>query len=58
LPGRGAGTTVRAGPCVDVFARFGVPPDARWMGPDGLHPSPAGQQEIARELLRTVSALP
>ncbi len=41
-------------PCVDLFALFGTPPDAKYFGPDGLHPNLAGQMEMVRAVLRSI----
>jgi lysophospholipase L1-like esterase len=44
------------GPVVDLEAVFGRPPAPELLGPDGLHPSLAGQQVIARTLVEQLSA--
>jgi lysophospholipase L1-like esterase len=52
------GDTVRgrSEPVVDLQALFGVPPVADSPGPDGLHPSLAGQQAIARAVVERLTA--
>lgn len=42
-----------ADPVVDLVASFGVPPRPELQGPDGVHPTLAGQQAIAAALLRS-----
>lgn len=44
-----------ADPVVDVQKVFGVPPEPELQGPDGLHPSLAGQQAMARALVERLS---
>jgi lysophospholipase L1-like esterase len=44
-------------PVVDLATLFGVPARAHLQGPDGVHPSLAGQQEIVRALVSRL-ALP
>jgi acyl-CoA thioesterase I len=46
----------RSEPVVDLQALFGVPPVADYLGPDGLHPSLAGQQAIARTVVERLTA--
>ena len=42
-------------PFVDLFALFGVPPARELMLEDGIHPSLAGQQAIARALVERLT---
>jgi acyl-CoA thioesterase I len=44
-----------ADPVVDVQQEFGTPPKPELQGPDGLHPSRAGQQATARALVERLS---
>jgi lysophospholipase L1-like esterase len=46
----------RPEPVVDLQALFGNPPDPELLGPDGLHPSLAGQQAIARAVIERLTA--
>jgi lysophospholipase L1-like esterase len=46
----------RPEPVVDLQSRFGNPPDPELLGPDGLHPSLAGQQAIARAVIERLTA--
>lgn len=39
------------GPVVDVAAEWGEPPPAEWLSDDGVHPSLAGQERLARAVL-------
>jgi lysophospholipase L1-like esterase len=43
-------------PCVDLITLFGVPPDEKYFGPDGLHPNLAGQMEIVRVVLAAIAS--
>ena len=38
-------------PVVDLVAAFGVPPDDDLLGPDGVHPTLAGQTAIVTALV-------
>ena len=38
-------------PVIDLYPVFGYPPVANLLEEDGLHPSPAGQEQIARAVL-------
>jgi acetyl esterase/acyl-CoA thioesterase-1 len=42
---------------VDVNQAFGLPPDPQFLLPDGLHPSLAGQKQIALAVVRSLSEL-
>jgi lysophospholipase L1-like esterase len=42
-------------PVIDLFALFGVPPTRELMLEDGIHPSLAGQQAIARALVERLT---
>jgi lysophospholipase L1-like esterase len=42
-------------PVVDVQAVYGVPPKPEYQGPDGVHPSLAGQTATARALVEKLS---
>jgi acyl-CoA thioesterase I len=42
-------------PVVDLQAVFGLPADPELQGPDGVHPSLAGQREIARAFVERLS---
>ncbi|MGH1563311.1 SGNH/GDSL hydrolase family protein [Mumia sp. DW29H23] len=42
-------------PVVDLVSPFGVPADPALQGPDGVHPSLAGQQQIVRSLVARLS---
>jgi lysophospholipase L1-like esterase len=42
-------------PVVDLVEVFGVPADPELQGPDGLHPSLAGQRSIVMALVETIS---
>jgi lysophospholipase L1-like esterase len=42
-------------PVVDLQAIFGDPPDVGFLSPDGLHPSLAGQQAIARAVVERLT---
>ena len=44
-----------AEPVVDLRETFGVPPKPELQGPDGLHPSLAGQKAAARAVIERVS---
>jgi lysophospholipase L1-like esterase len=44
-----------AEPVVDVQAVYGVPPKPEFQGPDGVHPSLAGQTATARALVEQLS---
>lgn len=46
----------RPEPVVDLQSRFGNPPDPELLGPDGLHPSLAGHQAIARAVIERLTA--
>lgn len=52
------GDEIRARPerVVDLQSRFGNPPDPDLLGPDGLHPSLAGQQVIARAIIEHLTS--
>jgi len=43
-------------PIVDIQAVFGVPADRELQGPDGVHPSLAGQKAIARAFVERLSS--
>jgi len=45
----------RPDPVVDLQALFGLPPDANFLRPDGLHPSLAGHQAIARAVVERLT---
>jgi acyl-CoA thioesterase I len=42
-------------PVVDLQAVFGLPADSELQGPDGVHPSLAGQRAIARAFVERLS---
>jgi lysophospholipase L1-like esterase len=42
-------------PAVDVQAVYGVPPNPEYLGPDGVHPTLAGQQATARAVVERLS---
>lgn len=46
----------RAEPVIDLQTRFGNPPAPDLLGPDGLHPSLAGQQTIARAVIERLAS--
>jgi lysophospholipase L1-like esterase len=43
-------------PVVDLVPTFGVPADSQLQGPDGVHPSLAGQQAITVAVLECLGA--
>ena len=43
-------------PVVDLTRAFGVPPREESQGPDGVHPSLAGQTVIARAVVERLTA--
>jgi lysophospholipase L1-like esterase len=43
-------------PVVDLVAAFGVPPDGDLLGPDGVHPTLAGQAAIITALVQRLAA--
>jgi lysophospholipase L1-like esterase len=45
-------------PVVDLVTLFGQPPAARLLGDDGVHPTLAGQQAIARALVERLTETP
>jgi lysophospholipase L1-like esterase len=45
-------------PIVDLQTLFGLPPDPALLLPDGLHPSLAGQIEITRAVVETLTTRP
>jgi acyl-CoA thioesterase-1 len=45
-------------PVVDLVAAFGVPPNADLQGPDGVHPSLAGQSAIVTALVELLTSSP
>jgi acyl-CoA thioesterase-1 len=45
-------------PVVDLVAAFGVPPNADLQGPDGVHPSLAGQTAIVTALVEHLTSSP
>jgi len=54
---RAVGDTIRgrSETVVDLHALFGDPPVSDYLGPDGLHPSLAGQQAIARAVVERLT---
>jgi lysophospholipase L1-like esterase len=43
-------------PVVDLMAAFGMPPDGDLLGPDGVHPTLAGQTTIATALVHHLTS--
>jgi len=44
-------------PVIDLYPVFGYPPDPDLLEEDGLHPSPAGQMQIVRAVLKHFGSL-